>query len=155
MDTRKPNPRLATRRPATAARSAAPQPLTPAAQSAAPKLPPALEMEVMKALWRIEAGTVGQVREQMRAPKPLAYTTVMTMLDRLARKGVVTRVKQGRGYRYAPVMRKDDALQLALDRIVCDFFGGAGERLIEHLVNARRENRPAAPAERAMDSALL
>lgn len=127
-------------------------------QTAAPppsKLPPALEMEVMKALWRIEGGTVSQVQEQMRAGKPLAYTTVMTMLDRLTRKGIVARVKQGRSYRYAPLMRKDDALRLALDRVVHDFFGGAGDRLLEHLIDAQRVSRAAAPAERAMDSALL
>ncbi len=119
------------------------------------KLPPALEMEVMKALWRLGTGTVGQVQEQMHNQKPLAYTTVMTMLDRLTRKGVVARAKQGRSYRYAPVMHKDDALRLALDRIVHDFFSDSSERLLEHLIDAQRETRPAAPAERVLDSALL
>ena len=119
------------------------------------KLPPALEMEVLKALWRIEGGTVSQVQEQMRNRKPLAYTTVMTMLDRLTRKGVVARVKRGRSYRYAPVMHKDEALQLALDRIVHDFFGDSSERLLEHLIDVRRETRTAAPPERVLDSALL
>ncbi len=119
------------------------------------KLPPALEMEVMKALWRIEAGTVSQVQEQMRNQKPLAYTTVMTMLDRLTRKGIVKRSKQGRRYRYAPVMHKDDALELALDRLVHDFFGDSSQRLLDHLITARRESRLPAPADRVLDSALL
>ncbi len=119
------------------------------------KLPPALEMEVMKALWRLGDGTVGQVQEQMQDRKPLAYTTVMTMLDRLTRKGIVKRAKQGRSYRYAPVMHEDDALQLALDRLVHDFFGDSSQRLLEHLIAARRQARPPAPAERVLDSALL
>ena len=119
------------------------------------KLLPALEMEVMKVLWRLETGTVGQVQEHMRDDKPLAYTTVMTMLDRLTKKGVISRRKQGRSYRYSPVMHKDHALQLALERLVHDFFGDSSQRLLEHLVHEQRQTRPIEPAAEALDSSLL
>ncbi len=119
------------------------------------KLLPALEMEVMKALWMLGTGTVSQVQERMRRDKPLAYTTVMTMLDRLTKKGVVTRAKSGRSYCYTPLLHKDDALRLALDRLVHDFFGDSSQRLLEHLIDAQHGAQQTETAGRPLDSALL
>ena len=121
----------------------------------AQKLLPALEMEVMKVLWNLGEGTVGKVQKELYNDRPLAYTTVMTMLDRLTRKGVVTREKQGRSYRYTPVMHKGDALQLALDRLLHDFFGDSSRRLVEHLANEQGPRTPVESHEPALDSSLL
>ncbi|MEZ5362194.1 MAG: BlaI/MecI/CopY family transcriptional regulator [Bryobacterales bacterium] len=52
----------------------------------------------MKILWSLADATVAEVQEQLNSFRPLAYTTVMTVLDRLTRKHVVTRRKRGRGY---------------------------------------------------------
>ena len=124
--------------------------------TAAPrKLLPALEMEVMKALWMLGSGTVSQVQANMQHDKQLAYTTVMTMLDRLSKKGVVTRAKNGRSYRYTAVLHKDDALRLALDRLVHDFFGDSSQKLLNHLIDAQHQTRPSETAGHPMDSALL
>lgn len=124
--------------------------------TAAPrKLLPALEMEVMKALWMLGSGTVSQVQANMQHDKQLAYTTVMTMLDRLSKKGVVTRAKNGRSYCYTAVLHKDDALRLALDRLVHDFFGDSSQKLLNHLIDAQHQTRPSETAGHPMDSALL
>ena len=69
------------------------------------RLPPALELEVLKILWSDDGElSVAEVQEAMKPYRPLAYTTVLTLLERLYRKGHVSRRKQGRGYSYRPVL---------------------------------------------------
>ena len=98
------------------------------------RLPPALELEVLKVLWTgDEELTVAGVQEAMKPYRPLAYTTVLTLLERLYRKGLVTRRKQGRGFAYRPLLERDAALDLALDRLAKDFFGNSRQRLLSHL----------------------
>ncbi|MEV6633249.1 BlaI/MecI/CopY family transcriptional regulator [Actinoplanes sp. NPDC051470] len=66
-----------------------------------------LEREVMTQLWE-SAGplSVRHVHERLRG-RDLAYTTVMTVLDRLAKKGVVTRERDGRAWLYAPAQTRE------------------------------------------------
>jgi predicted transcriptional regulator len=98
------------------------------------RLPPALELEVLKVLWTgDEELTVAGVQQAMKPYRPLAYTTILTLLERLYRKGQVSRRKQGRGYAYRPLLERDAALDLALDRLAKDFFGNSRERLLVHL----------------------
>ncbi len=120
----------------------------------APRRLPPLELEVMKSLWEMENATVGQTQAHMRATRLLAYTTVLTLLDRLAKKGAVRREKRGRGYVYSPVLTRDDALVGALDRLVHDFFEDSPARLLDYLEN--RQPAAAEPSEmRPIDSVLL
>ena len=120
----------------------------------APRRLPPLELEVMKSLWEMENATVGQTQAHMRATRLLAYTTVLTLLDRLTKKGAVRREKRGRGYVYSPVLTRDDALVVALDRLVHDFFEDSPARLLDYLEN--RQPAAAEPLEmRPIDSVLL
>ncbi len=62
-----------------------------------------LEFRVMRALWACDAAmTVRDVYEELQAERNLAYTTVMTVLDRLAKKSMVNRVLNGRAWYYRP-----------------------------------------------------
>jgi predicted transcriptional regulator len=68
-----------------------------------------LEREVMTKLW--DAGeplTVRQVHELLSRDRDLAYTTVMTVLDRLAKKGLVTQQRADRAYRYVPAQSREE-----------------------------------------------
>jgi predicted transcriptional regulator len=59
----------------------------------------------MDVLWSVEEGrllTVREVHDTVGRARDVAYTTVMTVLDRLARKGVVAQVRDGRAFRYRP-----------------------------------------------------
>ena len=75
--------------------------------ASAKQIPPPLELECLKALWRLGEGSARDVREALLQDRPLAYTTVMTMLDRLAKKGGLSRRKVGRAYVYAPAVTQD------------------------------------------------
>jgi BlaI family transcriptional regulator, penicillinase repressor len=104
-----------------------------------------LELECMKAIWLRHAQTVSDVQENLLPLRPLAYTTVLTILDRLSRKGAVSRVKQGKAYVYAPALSFELSRQEALAELLQSYFEGSRERLIEYLetggVRARQEPR--------------
>jgi len=63
-----------------------------------------LERAVMEQLWAAHspdaALTVREVHDELARSRDIAYTTVMTVMDRLARKDLVTQERDGRAYRY-------------------------------------------------------
>lgn len=68
-----------------------------------------LEQRVMAHLWRAGPATVGEVLDALNGPakRKLAYTTVMTILVRLAEKGYATRTREHRHFRYAAAFAED------------------------------------------------
>lgn len=118
------------------------------------RLLPPLELQVMKVLWEQGEATVAQVQLALRPKRSLAYTTVMTLLDRLTRKGAVSRRRQGRSYVYQPMLSRKIALDLALDRLVSDFFDNSRDRLLAYLQSGFAPSVEASPAG-SLDSALL
>lgn len=121
-------------------------------------IPPPLELECLKVLWSIGEGNVKDVREVLTQNRNLAYTTVMTILDRLVRKGGVERRKVGRSFVYSPLLSRDVLRKLAVRELVDRFFDGDPEALIEYL-KSDEPARPAFPMEIAeedrLDTALL
>jgi predicted transcriptional regulator len=68
-----------------------------------------LEMAIMDVMWAAESPcVVREVRERLRYGRPVAYTTVMTVMDILYRKGVLQRAKHGRAWRYWPVEQREE-----------------------------------------------
>jgi predicted transcriptional regulator len=91
-----------------------------------------LEGEVMEAIWRAtEPVAVRQVVEKLNEDRaePLAYTTVMTVMSRLAEKGVLNRSKAGRGYLYEA--SAPDAAGLAVQGVLRTY----GDAAVAHFVN--------------------
>lgn len=115
-----------------------------------------LELDCMNALWPLGEATVREVQTAISAYRPRAYTTIMTILDRLARKGVVTRRKIGRAYLYRASLLPEVARDAAVDRLVSAFFGGSRQALAQHIgASAIRQSRPARPEPIAAPSAAL
>ncbi len=68
-----------------------------------------LEAVIMNLFWdRSGPMTVREVLEELNADRKLAYTTVMTVMDNLHRKDLLTRTQQGRAYRYQPAHSRAD-----------------------------------------------
>jgi predicted transcriptional regulator len=86
-------------------------------------------MLCMNALWEISEGNVEDVRKVISQARPLAYTTVLTLLDRLARRGAVSRRKEGRGFRYQPTVERDKLRRLALRQFLEYHFDGSEAKL--------------------------
>jgi len=127
--------------------------------AAAREIPPPLELLCLKALWSLGQGNVHDVRRVMSQTRPFAYTTVMTLLDRLARKGIVSRRKTGRAFLYLPEMTLDAMRRLALREFLKTFFDGSEEQLLRYLQAAAssQQTLETAPAngQSALDPALL
>jgi BlaI family transcriptional regulator, penicillinase repressor len=70
-----------------------------------------LEQRTLNALWAKGSATVRELLEKDYAE--LAYTTVMTTLDRLYKKGLLTRKEEGRAFRYTPKYSRDELNQQA------------------------------------------
>ncbi len=104
-----------------------------------------LELDCMNTLWPIGEATVREIRDQLASRRPRAYTTIMTIMDRLARKGVVERRKVGRAYYYRPNLSVEEARTRALGQVVENFFGGSTEALFEQLGERAVTARPARP----------
>lgn len=122
-------------------------------------IPPPLELECLKALWMLGEANVRGIRQALLPRRNLAYTTVMTIMDRLARRGAVDRRKVGRSFVYAPVLSRETLRRLAVQELVDAFFSGSEEELVSYLraqqSEPESEAMAAAAGDAELDTALL
>ena len=103
--------------------------------------PPTLtpqELAIMKVVWRKEEATVRDVHEALRARRPVAYTTVMTMMRILEDKGFLSKTMAERAYVYRPSKPRHQVLGAMVRDFVDRVFDGASDALLVHLA---RDNR--------------
>ena len=122
------------------------------------EVPPPLELACLSALWSLQEANVKSVREVVAQSRPLAYTTIMTVLDRLVRKGKLSRRKVGRSFVYAPSQTRDLLRRAAVRELVDGYFDGSEADLIAFLNG--KSVTSALPvqeieAEHRIDTALL
>jgi len=99
-----------------------------------PEMTPA-ELRVMKALWELGKGSVSEVRAELQSRgNELAYTTVMTLLGRLAAKNAVVVDKSREPFLYKPAFRRENVLAERLREFVRDVFDGQADSLVLRLV---------------------
>lgn len=107
-----------------------------------------LELECLSVLWPIGESTVRDIHRTLAVSRPRAYTTVLTIMDRLAQKGIVTRRKVGRAFLYQARLSAEEARLQAVRKIVEGFFDGSPEALAAHL-SALGSQLPAEPLQRS------
>jgi predicted transcriptional regulator len=95
------------------------------------RIPPR-ELEVMSVLWQRGSATVAEVRDALG--DDLAYTTVLSALQSLTEKGFVEHRREGRAYRYFPVVEAERAGTSAIARIRDAIFHGSAERMFAQMV---------------------
>ena len=89
----------------------------------------------MKALWELGKGSVADVRAELAARgNDLAYTTVMTLLGRLAAKNALIVDKTREPFVYKPAHRRESVLRERLREFVRDVFDGQADSLVLRLV---------------------
>lgn len=91
------------------------------------------ELAIMKVVWAREQATVRDVHDALNEARPVAYTTVMTMMRILHEKGYLTRVEQDRAHLYTPAMPRQQVVGAMLRDFVDRVFDGASESLLLHL----------------------
>ena len=92
-----------------------------------------LELDCLNVLWPLGEATVRDVQQALHPTRPRAYTTIMTILDRLAQKGVVQRQKSGRAWLYRANLSAAEARSHAIAQVVDGFFDGSPQALAAHL----------------------
>jgi predicted transcriptional regulator len=99
-----------------------------------PKLP-TLQLAMMQALWRRGQATVAEVQSDLSADRPLAYTTVATMLTKMERKGLVAHTREGRTFIYQPLIDEQRVSRSMVADLAERLFGGSVTELVSHLLD--------------------
>ena len=93
-----------------------------------------VELRLMQVLWTKGKATVGEVAEALKQGPVLAYSTVLTMLRILERKGYIRHEKDGRAFVYEPVMDRTEACRKAIRHLVSRFFDDSHELLVLNIL---------------------
>lgn len=97
-----------------------------------------LQAQAMAALWRLGAGTVEQVREELPSRYQGAYNTVQTILNRLVDRGLLTRRREGRGYVYKPSVSEAEHLSGSIRQTLAGASSGARQVALANIVAGLR-----------------
>lgn len=93
-----------------------------------------LQVQIMTTLWRIEQGSVEQVRSALPRRHQGAYTTIQTVLNRLADRGLVSRTRVGREILYRPKLNEAQYLVHALEHTLSGASDGARTAALAELL---------------------
>jgi predicted transcriptional regulator len=96
------------------------------------------ELALMKIVWRSGAVTVRDVYEILRRRRPVAYTTVMTMMNILEEKGYLKKTAEGRAFRYRAARPETRVIATMVREFVDRVFDGSAQPLLAHLARDTR-----------------
>lgn len=109
------------------------------------------EMEVLRHVWALGEASVADVHSTILKDRAVAYTTVMTVMKKLARKGFLHCNSSGSKYLYTPARAPARVRQELVQDLLDQVFQGSASALVQTLV--RSEQIP--PGERAEIQELL
>ncbi len=95
-----------------------------------------LEIDIMNIVWRLRRVTVRQIVDSLRAQRPLAYTTVQTVLSILTQKGVVRHTREGRAFVYTAIVKPEGVRREVIQAVVDKLFAGSSQSLVLHLIES-------------------
>jgi BlaI family penicillinase repressor len=99
------------------------------------------ELAIMKVVWRCGKATVREVYETLREQRPIAYTTVMTMMNILEEKRYLEKGLVDRAYVYRPTRPQHQVVGQMVTDFVDRVFDGAATGLLVHLARDNRLSR--------------
>ena len=97
--------------------------------------PTDLEMQVLSVLWERGASTVREVMAELPDGKARAYTTVLTILQQMEKKGLVGHTRRGVTYVYRPKVKRDDVVGPVVQTLVRNVFGGDPSAVVQSLID--------------------
>jgi BlaI family penicillinase repressor len=92
------------------------------------------ELRIMKVIWERGGANVKEICDVLSRRRETAYTTVLTFVNILERKGVLERRRQGRRYFYRPIFTKPQAIRNQVDDLLSRYFENNPKKLLETLV---------------------
>lgn len=98
-----------------------------------------LEAEIMEVVWLRNEVTVRDVHGALAASRPLAYTTVMTTLGRLADKGLLRRLEEQPAHRYVPLVSREQYARVTVKSVVDWLIGHFPDPAVAYFVDRVKE----------------
>jgi len=96
-----------------------------------------LQLKIMKVLWGRGEATVAEIHADLQSGKPLAYTTVATMLRKMEARELVSHRSEGRTYVFKPEIAEEDVSQGMIDHLIDRVFEGSLSSAVSHLLSSR------------------
>ena len=93
-----------------------------------------LQRAVMEVLWQQGPASVHEVRDRLDRKKALAYTTILTTLQKLEKAGWLGHRAEGKSYVYFPVRSRDEAGAGSVRRFLMQVFEGDAVAMFQHLI---------------------
>ena len=93
-----------------------------------------LQRAVLEIMWELGEASVHQVRHQLSQRKKLAYTTVLTALQKLEKAGWLRHRAEGKSYIYLPTRSREEAGVNSLQRFLKRVFDGDAVLMFQHLI---------------------
>lgn len=93
-----------------------------------------VELEILNIVWKLKKATVSDVHKEILKHRESAYTSVMTMMQSLAKKGILNFEKVGRSYLYKAAEEPSAIRSNLLERTTDLVFGGSMVSLVQHMV---------------------
>lgn len=97
-----------------------------------------LQKAVMEVIWELGEATVTQVRERLNVERSLAYTTVLSVMQKLDKTGWLRHRSEGRTYVYQPTQTREQEGARSLRAFTGRVFGGKPLLLFQHLLDDER-----------------
>jgi predicted transcriptional regulator len=98
------------------------------------KFPTQLELEILKVLWTIGPSPVRDVRDELAEVRDLAYTSVMTVMNIMTKKGFLKRRKKGNSFIYRSVVNRETTTSNMVGDLVDRLFEGSTDTALLHLL---------------------
>lgn len=99
-----------------------------------------LQRSVLETVWELGEANVHQVRERLAQRKQLAYTTVLSAMQKLEKAGWLEHRAQGKSYVYRPTETRDQAGAGSIRRFLNNIFTGDAVAMFQHLIRESRLN---------------
>lgn len=93
------------------------------------------ELEVLRVLWREGPCTVREVMDHLNHKRRRAYTSVMSLLNVMAEKGLLRREPKGRAFVYRPRVKESPTLRRIANDLLERVFDGSASRLVAHALD--------------------
>jgi BlaI family transcriptional regulator, penicillinase repressor len=109
------------------------------------------ELAIMKVVWRKDESTVRDVHAALSETRPIAYTTVMTLMRILQEKGYLTRATHEKAHVYRPAKPRQQVIGGMVRDFLDRVFDGASDALLVHLA---RDNKLTARQKKIVQQLL-
>ena len=103
--------------------------------------PSKLEMQVLGVLWERGPSTVREVLDSMDDGKTRAYTTILSVMQVMEKKGLVSHTADGNVNIYKARVSRDKAGGPAFEKLVNQIFGGSPASVLQHLLSGKKVDR--------------